>query len=548
MIKPHPLALKILLTLLPILLLFWATEGLLRLLNYGGQRAVIIERTIGGRRVYALNENVARRYFTQKYIRPAVHKEQTFEKEKPDKTYRIFCLGGSTTYGFPYPPNINFPVFLKHRLQALFPDHKFEVINAGVPATSSFAVVDLVRELVKYQPDLFLIAMGHEEFYGALGPASTEGFGRHRALNRLHLDLQKYQSYLLIRDVVLSVHDHDSNGKDDQNLMQRLAGKENITLASEEHQIAIQNFIDNLLACIDMAQRHGVKIMVSDLVSNLKDQQPFETLLMPAQDTWTRYLKQGDEYSMKGDSAKAAFLYQRAATIFPESADAHFILGRRYLTIGNRAKAREHFETALDFDRMPFRPRTEFHRALVAICADRGVPVVPIHEVFALNSGHGIPGNEVFSDHVHPNQLGYFLMAKQFCISMYEHDCMAPKSSWDLSRNLSDEAYWKMAAITPLDVAIGKMRAEILKKSWPFQLTPLPDSLRMPKLATPIDSITFQHVAGKIDWPAAHVEVAKILIRAGQHTEAQKEYLAIRNIAPDSLDAHLGMAETNFPR
>jgi tetratricopeptide (TPR) repeat protein len=144
---------------------------------------------------------------------------------------------------------------------------------------------------------------------------------------------------------------------------------------------------------------------------------------------------------------------------------------------------------------------------------------------------------------VHPNRLGYFLMAKQFCISMYENDCIAPKPQWDLRRNLSDEAYWQAAAVTPLDDLIGRMRTEILRKSWPFQQTELPDSLRMPMLATAVDTIAYFHIGDRINWAAAHQGVANYLLRHGQYDAARSEYKAVLSAEPDNLIAHLGIAE-----
>jgi tetratricopeptide (TPR) repeat protein len=546
--KPKPRAFKIILLLSPLLILLFA-EGVLRLFDYGGNRSLVVEKTVGGKQVYALNANVTRRYFTPKGLQPAVYAEQTFAKEKSPKTYRIFCLGESATHGLPYPPNINFPVFLKQRLLTLFPDHQFEVINVGMTAISSHVVADFVNELVNYQPDLLLVYMGHEELYGALGTASREGFGVNRTRLKWDRALQKYKLYLLARDLVRGVaamfRSNEKKGEPDRTPMARMIGKSNIGIASQEHQIAIQSFIDNLLEIIDTAQRHQVKILVSALVGNLKDQAPFETALIPPpkQITWDNYATQGDKHWANDDSAKADFLYQRALEIFPESADANFILGRRYLAIGNRQKARTLFETALDLDLMPLRARTEFNRALLAICADKRVPVVPMHQIFDLNSNDGIPGFELFADHVHPNRLGYFLMAKQFCLSMHENDCVAPKSQWDLSRNLPDEAYWQTAAISPLDDLIGTMRAEILRKSWPFQQTELPDSLRIPRLATAIDTIAYYHVGERIDWATAHQKVAEFLARRGQHEAARNEHKAVLGVEPDHLNAHLGIAE-----
>ena len=41
---------------------------------------------------------------------------QRFEREKPENNYRIFCLGGSTTYGRPYDDRTSFCGWLRRLL------------------------------------------------------------------------------------------------------------------------------------------------------------------------------------------------------------------------------------------------------------------------------------------------------------------------------------------------------------------------------------------------------------------------------------------------
>jgi tetratricopeptide (TPR) repeat protein len=87
------------------------------------------------------------------------------------------------------------------------------------------------------------------------------------------------------------------------------------------------------------------------------------------------------------------------------------------------------------------------------------------------------------------------------------------------------------------------MRTEILRKSWPFQQAELPDSLRLPKLATAIDTITYYHIGDRLDWATAHQKVAEFLARQNQYEAAKNEYKAVLGVAPDNLNAHLGIAE-----
>jgi hypothetical protein len=101
---------------------------------------------------------------------------QQFYKKKPTGTYRIFCLGGSTTYGRPYNDATSFAGWLRELLPSADPRRRWEVINAGGISYASYRVARLMNELVLYEPDLFIIYSGHNEFleersYGALRDA-----------------------------------------------------------------------------------------------------------------------------------------------------------------------------------------------------------------------------------------------------------------------------------------------------------------------------------------------------------------------------------------
>src|SRR6185369_5099045 len=89
---------------------------------------------------------------------------QQFPKEKKKGTYRIFCLGGSTTYGHPYSDSTSFCGWLREFLRAADPSTNWEVINVGGISYASYRVVNLMQELSGYQPDLFIVYSGQNEF------------------------------------------------------------------------------------------------------------------------------------------------------------------------------------------------------------------------------------------------------------------------------------------------------------------------------------------------------------------------------------------------
>ncbi len=88
----------------------------------------------------------------------------SFAREKPPGTFRIVCLGGSTTFGRPFFDQTSFPGWLRLWLPAAAPNQKWDVINAGAISYASYRELGLMQELAKYQPDLFILYLGQNEF------------------------------------------------------------------------------------------------------------------------------------------------------------------------------------------------------------------------------------------------------------------------------------------------------------------------------------------------------------------------------------------------
>ena len=88
-----------------------------------------------------------------------------FLKRKEPGTFRIFCVGGSTTRGWPFHERLSYPFLLNLELKDLFPHKKIEVINAGTSATDSWSDVHLVRQIMNYDPNLILIYEGRNEVW-----------------------------------------------------------------------------------------------------------------------------------------------------------------------------------------------------------------------------------------------------------------------------------------------------------------------------------------------------------------------------------------------
>ena len=223
----------ILMSLLPFVLV----EGALHLIGYGPTLALFIPAArIGANEYLQINPDVARRYFPRSEVdflpRPA---NDIFRRKKPANGYRLFVMGESTTEGWPYPHGVMFSRLLWRRVSALFPDKTIEVVNTGITAMNSYALRDFTDEILDQQPDAILIYAGHNEYYGALGVASTVSLGRAPWLIRLYLSLRRFKTFLLLRDLVdaLTHRGAAAQGSPDRaTLMGRVIGRASVPYGS----------------------------------------------------------------------------------------------------------------------------------------------------------------------------------------------------------------------------------------------------------------------------------------------------------------------------
>ena len=81
---------------------------------------------------------------------------------KPPNGYRIWCIGGSTTFDLYASDNYHtWPVQLENKLQTMLPERTVEVINAGVPGEIFWGSKEsFLEHLPIVQPDMVLIYHG----------------------------------------------------------------------------------------------------------------------------------------------------------------------------------------------------------------------------------------------------------------------------------------------------------------------------------------------------------------------------------------------------
>ena len=82
-------------------------------------------------------------------------------KEKPENVFRIFAVGGSTTFSVGVEDEFAWPFLLEKEINKLNPTSEVQVINAGISGASSFSNSKLIKQkLVQFEPDLIIMYEG----------------------------------------------------------------------------------------------------------------------------------------------------------------------------------------------------------------------------------------------------------------------------------------------------------------------------------------------------------------------------------------------------
>jgi len=482
---------------------FALLEVVLRLTNYGGDTTLFVPTPLEDSKYYGINLNIGQRYFFMQKTTPTPRKD-LFLINKPDNAYRIFVLGGSSAAGYPYGNNMMFSRILHYRLTDTFPELHIEMVNTALTAINTYTLLDFMDEIIEQKPDALLIYAGHNEFYGALGAASVESLGKVRWGVNFFLKLQRFKTFLLLRSIItrimswLGPEPNNKASDASDTMMKRIVKEQTIPLGSPLYNLGKEQFKRNLTDIFQIAKENNIPVMISELVSNIRDHSPF--------------------ISIKSDSLPPAKQLYKQAQIQEKSQAFD--------------NARKTYYRAKDLDALRFRATEEFNQIIHHQAAEFDIPVVPMKSYFEGASPKGLIGNNLILEHLHPNADGYFLMAEAFYNSMRKTGFI--RADWD-TLNIKPASYYKKNwGFTKLDSAYAALNIVQLKGGWPFKTNPGPNvALYKYKPLTIEDSIALHSVqTGKSTLETGHMNLADYYVAKGQYEQAFQEYKALLYIVP----------------
>ncbi len=355
-------------------------------------------------------ERQGNRYKTRYVSAHRTFTEQSFRVDKPENGFRIFSLGGSSSYGYPWGAEVAFTEILGELIALEHPNLEVEAVNASGISYAMHRLNIVADELLKYDPDLFVIYSGHNEF---IEPAFFESL-KTRGTARAGLEylLAHSRIYSLARSVVDRVRDKEST---DGVAMEREVRRDQTQIYTpEEKKEIVALFRRRLTRLVTIAQAAGVRVLLATIPANVQGWRP-EASTGGGQDhrRWTGVVAAGKRLLKRGEYQQALLRFQEAVEMAPEHAETQFDLARCYEGLGRWNEARQAYKNACDADASPIRRVDGINQAIREVARERGTLFVDMDHIFQQQSEHGLVGYNLIEDYVHPTRESHEEIAWQ---------------------------------------------------------------------------------------------------------------------------------------
>lgn len=360
--------------------------------------------------------------------------DQSFAVDKPDDVTRIFCLGGSTTFGRPYDDRTSFCGWLRALLDTAAPG-RFEVINAGGVSYASYRVALVLDEVLTRDADLVIIYTGHNEFledrtYGELADVPAWVLSAGSALS--HLRTFTAARALFTRSAPETISDEVSTRLD-------VIGPDDYDRDDAWRTSVLEHLRFNLDRMAGRAADAGVPVVFVTPAGQLRDCTPFasepDAALPAATLARAADLRARAASLASAPAAVRVEAWRAAVDADPRFALAQYRLGEALFETGKVEAARAAFVAARDEDICPLRAISPVPDLVRAAAERAGAPLVDFVTLVDGRSraagGHGIPGRDLFFDHVHPTIEMHWLLGQALFDELVALDVRGPISPLD---------------------------------------------------------------------------------------------------------------------
>ncbi len=359
---------------------------------------------------------------------------QQFPQKKAPGTIRIFCMGGSTTYGHPFDDTTSYSAWLRETLPHIDPSHQWEVINCGGISYASYRVASLMEQLTPFEPDIFIVFSAHNEFLERRTYANL--FEMNAVQRELHATISRSRLFATFERILkptagslfVTPLEHpptDTLPAEVDEILNHTSGPVDYHRDPDWRNKVILHYRINLRRMVAIARSGGARMVLVAPASNERSCSPFKSELdstLPAHslseirslvaevgDKFTELSQERMPSIAPSDSSQWETIESKVRRILeldPGFAQAAFWLGQLQFRNGRFADASKSFVHALNNDVCPLRAITPIFQAIGEVAESEQVPLVDFERLLKdrcqQRFGHECLGEEYFLDHVHP--------------------------------------------------------------------------------------------------------------------------------------------------
>lgn len=364
--------------------------------------------------------------------------EQSFAADKPANGFRAFCFGGSTVHGRPYESDTAFPKWLELELAATNPERAVEVVNCGGISYASYRIVPMLREVLNHQPDLILVATGHNEFL----EDRTYHSLKERSAAQSWIDnlAASFRTVSVGRRFLRGEPDAPSraNPGRDGDFETRLdleTGYASYHRDAEWHTRVMEQFEEAVGTMVQICRQKGVRLVFVNLGSNVRDCAPYKAehrseLSSIDERRWRDAFDLATSLDKAGELETALEKYHEAEAIDPHYALVHWRIARCLDRLNRGKEASKHYLLAKDEDICPLRMLDRQYEFFQKVADETKTPLVDARAILEALSPDGIPGNNWYLDHVHPTIGGHQEIARAITAMLRESGIFAARREW----------------------------------------------------------------------------------------------------------------------
>lgn len=470
---------------LPLLLLLFA-EGMLRVFDFGKTYPLFVPAGTQG--YMQPNPNLIKRYFGLNAPSPQVAPDTfLFKTNKSPDTLRIVTMGGSTMAGFPYGRFGSPAGILKQRLKASNPHQNIEIISVAMSSINSYTLLDISQELIDIKPDAVLIYTGHNEYLGVMGVGSSFAANAGHSANLLFLALKDVRVFQLLQMWYQSIFSpsqpQEAKNQNKRTVMATVAKNKNIVFNDSTYRAGIDQFTQNLHAILAKFEKANVPVYIGNLVDNEKDQAPFASVKDDVLDNKVLLLS-NPQTSQR--TAITASDIQRANQL----AHANFMywVAKRYAATNDTKNAYEFYIKAKDFDLLRFRAPSAFNQIIAQSAQKHSAQLVDVRG-FMHTQSNGLIGFNLMHEHLHPNHLGYLLLAEAFYQSLLETELIQAEFTHSFAQAKT------LSPIGEIDEMFAKYKIAQLTSDYPF--TDVKQVVNKPQAMSKISQLGVDRINGQ---------------------------------------------------